>query len=204
LRCEIFERETCRLCRLAAYFQPSFERAQRLHDAGGGRFLCERYQLGRDSPGPIRDGEFLNLIISDPQTYDSRSGKILPVLVKQVDRAGVSTLRDGATNEEFEITLALLKQRSASKGEERYFHGVFRFPADAVRRDGMVRWLGAYDTSTADRPHHADISGPTLPTRKEQEVRRKKIIDAIGKSFISVRDFRAGKLQKYGRHLTGS
>ena len=83
-RCEVFERRNCRACRQAVYFEPSAER----HDAGDGTFACERYKLGAASPGPVTDEEYLNLIISDPQSLDPRSGYVLPLLVKQVNASG--------------------------------------------------------------------------------------------------------------------
>jgi hypothetical protein len=170
-----------------------------VHDAGDGTFACERYKLGAASPGPVTDEEYLNLIISDPQSLDPRSGYVLPLLVKQVDMNGVSVLRDAAANIEFETTLAELKRRSDAKGKPRYFHGVFRFLAADVRLEGQDRWLGVYDTSLPSRVHHADIMAPPLPTRREREARIKRLLDKISHGFHSVEHFRDGALAKHGR-----
>jgi hypothetical protein len=170
-----------------------------VHDAGEGAFGCERFKLGRESPGPVRDWEYLNLIISDPQVLDPRSGKVLPIVVNQVDKNGVSVLRDAAANSEFEITFTQLRQRSDAKGDLRYFHGVYKFLVGDVRHDGDERWLGVYDTSIPQRRHHADILAPPPQSRREAEARKKRILDTIGASVVPVADFRNGAFAVYGR-----
>lgn len=132
---------------------------------------------------------------------DHRSGKVLPVIIKPLDSSGVSVLRDAATNDQFEVTWALLKQRSDAMGKPRYFHGVLRFLASSVRYDdNKTQQLGVYDTAAPNRPHHADLLAPPL-SRREMEARKKKVLDAIGDDFIGVSSFRAGAFAKYGRDL---
>jgi hypothetical protein len=202
-RCEVFERRRCRECRIAAYFEPDHECAARVHEAGDGVFGCERYRLGRRSPGPVQDSEYLNLIITDPQSLDPRSGNILPVVVNQVDKNGVSVLRDAAANDEFEITFQQMKQRSDEQGKQRFFHGVCRFLAGNIRRDGAKQQLGVYDTSFEKRRHHADMLAPPLQNRREIEARKKRIIDKISPGYIAVANFRSGAFVKYGRGPVG-
>jgi hypothetical protein len=151
----------------------------------------------------VQDCEYLNLVISDPQVLDPRSGRVLPIVVNQVDKNGVSVLRDAAKNSEFEITFIEMKQRSDAKGEPRYFHGVYSFLAREVRHQGNVRWLGVYDTSIPKRPHHADMLAPPLQSRRDREARKKQIIDALGTSFIAVADFRGGVFAKHARSAAG-
>jgi hypothetical protein len=198
-RCEVWERSNCRSCRSAAHFLPASERAARIHRACQEIFGCERYKLGKGSPGPVRDEEYLNLLISDPQTVDHRSGKLLPVLVNQVDGNGLSVLRDAATNQEFEVTFAEMKRGSDSRGQPRYLFGVCRFLASAVRIEDSVRYLGVYDTALPQRSHHADVCAPPLNSRREYEARKKRIIDKIGSSLIPVHGFRGGAFMKYAR-----
>ena len=180
-------------------FEPSTERAVRISSACSEPFACERFKLGRRSPGPVSDDEYLNLIITDPQAIDRRSGKLLPILLKQIDEKGVSVLRDGATNKEFEITYEQMKSGSDAKGKPRFWHGVCRFPARNLRYDGCQRRLGIYDTPLPDRRHHADIIAPPLDTRREREARQKRIIDEIGSSIIPVEKFRDGSLSRHAR-----
>jgi hypothetical protein len=187
---EIWERRKCRACRAAARFEPARERAVRIHAAINERFGCERFTLGPHCPGRVLDAEYLNLIITDPQTIDHRTGRLLPVLVKQVDEKGLSVLRDQAANDEFEITYAQLKEASDSAGKERFFHGVCRFQTSVVRYENNERYLGVYATALPGRRYHADIFAPPLTTRREHEARKKNIIYKIGPSLVGVSDFR--------------
>jgi hypothetical protein len=168
-------------------------------------FRCERYAIGPRCPGPVADTEFLNLIISDPQTVDPRSGRLFPVLVTQVDGNGMSVLRDQATDAEFDITYAEMKQASDARGKPRFFHGVCRFLAGDVRYEAGERYLGVYATALPRRRHHADILAPPPPamTRKEQEARKKRIIDKIGSRLLSVSDFRNGAFAPYAKNPGG-
>jgi hypothetical protein len=198
-RCEISERQPCRACRSAAHFEPAQERATRVHRACENPFACERYKLGRGSPGPVSDAEYLNLVITDPQAIDPRTGKLLPILVNQIDRGGLSVLRDAATIAEFDVTFAEMKKSSDAKGNERYFHSVCRFLTFSVRLENQARHLGVYDTALPGRPHHADILAPPPASRRDQEARKRRIIDKIGPSLIAVADFRGGTFVKYAR-----
>lgn len=203
-RCEIWERRTCHACRSAAYYDPANERAARVHAACDEPFGCERFKLGPRSPGPVADSEYLNLIITDPQTVDHRSGKLLPVLVKQVDESGLSVLRDAATNEEFDLTYAEMKRASDARGKPRYFYGVCRFLTGSIRLENGRRHLGVYDTALPMRRHHADILAPPLITRRDYEARKKRIIDKIGPSLVSVTHFRKGNFLNYSRDTTAN
>ncbi len=198
-RCELWDRRNCRACRAAATHQPVRERAARIHTACHGQFACERFSLGPRCPGPVADVEYLNLIITDPQAVDPRSGKLLPVLVTQVDGNGVSVLRDGATDEEFHVTYAEMKRGSDAKGRERFLYGVCRFLAGEIRHENNQRFLGVYATALAQRRHHADVLAPPVATRREQEARKKRIIDKIGPRIIDGAEFRGGALSRYSR-----
>ena len=204
MRFEVWERRACRSCRTAAYFEPASERAVRIHRACNESFGCERFKLGPGSPGPVTDIEYLNLIITDPQTIDPRSGKLLPVLVTQVDEAGLSVLRDAATDGEFDSTFVEMKRGSDARGKPRFFHGVCRFLSANIRLENGARHVGVYDTALPGRRHHADILAPPLATRRDREARKKRIIDKIGPSLISVADFRDGVFVKYARDYTAT
>jgi hypothetical protein len=139
------------------------------------------------------------LLITDPQSLDPRSGNLAPALALQVHKKGMSVLRECAANTEFERTFSLLRQASDAKGKERFFHGVCEFTAGKLRYHDGIRFLGVYDTGLSDRPHHADVMGPPIMDRKEQERCRKVIIDKIGSSFVGVAKFRDGAFLKHGR-----
>ena len=173
-----------------------------LHTAVERPFGCEKYKLSKISPGPVRDAELLNLIITDPQAVDQRTGKLLPVLVKPVDVGELSVLRDSADNREFELTFLEMKTRSDSKGKEQFFHGVCVFSAKSIRYDNDSRFLGVYDTALPDRRHHADVAAPPVDGRKDKEKRLKRIIDKIGPGLVRVTEFRDGLFSKHSRDST--
>jgi hypothetical protein len=192
LRCEVWERRSCRACRAAAHWEPSSERALKAHSACSEAFACERFKLGRNSPGPVADAEYVHLLITDPQALDPRSGKILPVILKQIDAKGVSVLRERASNQEFRLTFVEMRRGSDAKGQPRYFHGVCRFLTGSIRARGGTDRIGIYDTALPGRRHHADVLAPPLGTRRDREARTKRLIDLIGPSFIGVAKFRDG------------
>jgi hypothetical protein len=199
--CEIFRRRSCRACRAAASCQPEDERAKRIHCACSEVFGCEAFKLNKLSPGPVADHEFLNLVITDPQGLDPRSRMLHPTLVKPIDLGGMSVLRAGATNAEFEETFAEMKKGSDARGRPRYFHGVCVFPVGSVRKNGNSRSMGVYDTALPGRPHHADVLAPPVD-RKAQEARKKRLIDQIGRSFVDVSQFREGAFQHLAREAS--
>jgi hypothetical protein len=146
----------------------------------------------------VGDSEYLNLIVTDPQALDRRSGLALPVLVTRVDESGVSVLRDAAHNHEFDTTFTELKRGSDARGKPRYFHGVCRFLTGSIRQQNGTRQFGVYDTALPRRPHHADILAPPA-TRQDLEARKKHLIYNIGPSFVNVAQFRDGVFVKYAR-----
>jgi hypothetical protein len=170
-----------------------------VHHACPEPFACERFKLGRRSPGPVQDSEYLNLVITDPQALDQRSGLALPLLLKRIDTSGVSVLRDAATSHEFEVTFAEMKRASDAQGKPRYFHGMCRFLAASVRRQNGARHdVGVYDTALPERPHHADILSPPA-NRRDLEARKKHLIYNIGLSFTPVAQVRNGAFIRYAR-----
>jgi hypothetical protein len=131
---------SCELCRAAISHPVDAEIAAKLHAACTDICGCERYRLSSHSTGQVENAELLNLIVSDPQGI--KDGKTPhPGMFVQIDRAGLSVLREGATNEEFELTIRELKDRAAQSGAERYFHGVCTLKAGEIRADGESKFL---------------------------------------------------------------
>jgi hypothetical protein len=201
----------CEACRAAAAHDNSAEIASRLHAACKAVCGCEKYKLSDHSPSPVSDQETLNLIISDPQSI--KDGKILhPGVLVQIDRAGLSVLRDQADNDEFEMTIQELNERARASGGERFFHGVCAFAAGSIRHDESARFLCVYDTGLAMKPNHADIVGPDhkamaedLISKGEQERRNrariKKLIDRVRDSFVPAKTFRGGVFISHSRNV---
>jgi len=199
-------RENC-LAALAS--EPPETIAEQLHKATPECCGCEAYQLGDTSPGRVADNELLNLIISDPNSLLA-DGMLNPIMLVQLDRSGVSVLRDCAADDEFALTLSELNERSAANGRARYFHGVCAFAASMVRYDQGTRLVGIYDTSLPKKPNHADMIAPDIhagtdasKTQKEKDRRKrqKRVIELIGPCLIPARQFRAGAFVKFARSL---
>jgi hypothetical protein len=198
---------TCAACRKAFATQPDSHIAKALHRATAEPCGCEKFKMHNDSPSIVDDSEMLDLIISDPNSL-MQDGFINPTMFVPLDTFGLSVLRNGAADDEFEQTIAALKQLSATKGAQRFFHGVCEFNVTTVRYDSGGRLVGVYDTALPGKPHHADIVGPdlqvvTTASKSEQErdrrKRYKRILELIGPSFIPARKFRNGAFVQHAR-----
>jgi hypothetical protein len=193
---------TCEACRAAAAHDVDGEIAARLHAASSTICGCEKFRLSDLSPRRVEDTEMLDLIISDPQSI--QGGKLPhPSALVQIDRGGLSVLRDTASNDEFEITIRELKDRAEASGRERFFHGICSIPTTEIRVDGARRFLCVYDTALPAKPNHADIFGPDLKAMAEtgisnaeherrKRARIKRFIDKIGDCFVPASAFRQG------------
>jgi hypothetical protein len=141
-----------------------------------------------------------------PEPEGLVGGKLNPMFMSQVDRDGVSVLREAAANQEFSLTLDELSARWAAK---RHFHGVYTFDVRSARSDADGRRLTCvYDTSLPGKRHHADIMGPTIQApstnnRRLQEKRRiKAFVENVSGSFTPAAQFRAGQFERYARSGT--
>jgi hypothetical protein len=200
---------TCEACRAAAAHEIDGEIAAKLHAAGVVICGCEKFRLSDHSPGPVDDSELLDLVISDPQSI--QGGRLPhPSVLVQIDKGGLSVLRDAASDQEFEITIQELRARAEANGKERFFHGICSIQTAAIRTDGKSRFLCVYDTALATKPNHADIFGPDHKamavsdiSRSELERRNrariKQFIDKIGNCFVPASAFRGGAFVMHAR-----
>jgi hypothetical protein len=113
----------------------------------------------------------------------------------QIDKAGLSMLRDTAPDHEFVQTVAEMRLRDPN----RVLHGVAMFPAAAARYHDERRLVGLYDTPLEGKPHHVDMIGPKVeaPSRGQKKVLEKRrysiLIEKIGEIVLAA-DFRQGAL----------
>jgi hypothetical protein len=192
-------------CRAAFAHEPDKEIAHQVHVATADLCGCEKFSMADSSPGPIADQETLHLIISDPT--DIQDGRLSVTSLVRIDTSGVSVLRHGAHNDEFDLTISELKARSAASKRPRSFLGVCLFSAHTIRyRGDGRRFLGVYDTALPGKDHHADILGPVLNqisvlsnTQHEKEKRKriKELISLVGRCFDPARSFRQGAFVKH-------
>lgn len=187
----------CRLCRLAAAREDS-ERVAAIFACSDEAYVCEECCASRFSPGRIQDGETIHFLVTDPQTVDPRSGKLLPSAVLQMHRGGLSVLRDCASNAEFQITFNMLKTSSDAKGKERYWHSVSSPQVRSVRYNANNRCVAVIDTGYKERPAHADIIAPLLE-RREREKQTKHLLSTMDAHLSAVAVFRGGAFASNAR-----
>ncbi|QEE40706.1 MULTISPECIES: hypothetical protein [unclassified Methylobacterium] len=116
----------------------------------------------------------------------------------QLDKKGLSVLRQNASDHEFEITFDLLKEASRKRDKDRFWHSVATMPAGDVREKDGEKIAAVYDTSVKDRRHHADIMGVSTD-RKQKERHKKAILDIMNLSISSTAEFRGGVFAHHAR-----
>ena len=153
------------------------------------------------SPGLVADNEFLHYLVPTPKGL-MENGFLNPVYVEQVDRNGLSVLRERAADEEFLLTLDQLKELWSKSGRE--LHGVMTFLTSEVRYEEDARLCCVYDTAETGKPSHAELMAPDMrvqfPDLTKGEIKHKKharikrIVDKIGTQFEPATTFREGRL----------
>ncbi|MFK5598241.1 hypothetical protein ACFZ8E_14785 [Methylobacterium sp. HMF5984] len=132
------------------------------------------------------------------QAFDLRSGKLLAGVLIQLEKKGLSALRQNAANQEFEITFKLLKDASIERGKERFWHSVATMPAGSVRAKDSEKISAVYDTSVENRRHQADIMGISTE-RKQKERNKKALLDVMNLNITSTDEFRGGVFSHHAR-----
>lgn len=193
----LLESEHCRLCR-KAFRQEDDDRVTQVNAACGQSAGCELYKASIFSPGRVSDTEVIHFLITDPQAVDPRSGKLLPGLLSQLDKKGLSFLRQGATNVEFEITFKMMKRGSDSRGQERFLYSVSTVTVNDVRFHNNERLAGVYDTAVPERPNHADVMGVSTE-KKHRERRKKRLLELLDAGNVGVAQFRNGVFAVFAR-----
>lgn len=185
----------CKDCRDALDGAGSVDRADLLWPIEGGTFFCESC-AHPDSPGVVEDDEILNFVVFDPQQVFS-DGTLQPFALMQVDRMGLSLLRQGATDEEFRLTVF---EMNPDPSVNKKLHGVVEFLASALRYDGSARLVGIYDTPLPKKRHHADMVAPRWPgamsnnARKTLNKRRLAQLNSKMGAATPLAEFRGGFL----------
>ena len=199
---------TCEACRAACSHGTANERAAQVHKADADVCGCERFSVSDFSPGRVKDDETLHMLISDPQHL--LDGKLNPSSLIQIDKGGLSTLREAANNDEFLATCASLQQRAAAKGNPWFLHSVCNIAVGTLRYSNGDRFVCVYDTGVPDKPNHADIMGPDIRAMSTKPMsngeleracraRIKLLIERIGPRLVSPKDFRDGAFSSFVR-----
>jgi hypothetical protein len=189
----------CQNCRAA--LESDSDRAERINAVSSVPCQCETHSVSDYSPGCVHDDEWLHYLVPTPEGRTA-NGHLDPGMLVQVDRNGLSVLRECADNSEFVSSLQELLPRWQTK--EKTLEGVMTFRASQVRFDDEgERLCCVYDTGMAHKPAHADLMAPSISNdtavsntqiNKLKRARIKKIVDRIGNQFELASQFRDGYL----------
>lgn len=195
---------SCELCRGALNAAPNatVDTVNAVNAKLGEPCACEQFSMSELSPGLVDDGEYLHYLVPTPEGRLA-DGHLNPINLVQVDRGGLSVLRQGAKNTEFEQTVQELRPRWQTN--KKALEGVMTFPVSVVRYREEQRLCCVYDTALPGKPHHADLMMPALGgelsrTQRDrlQKARIKALVDQIGTNFEPIEQFRAGSLAHLG------
>ncbi|MGH6811860.1 MAG: hypothetical protein ACREDM_05760 [Methylocella sp.] len=135
---------------------------------------------------------------------DLKNDQIALTVITHAEKKGMSVLRDAASKEEFEKTIAARIKNS----QERRFNGVVPLAcsdvrsliaeADANQRSKGDRLYCVLDTDMEDLPHHADVFAtsphPYDPKNSKEAWRkqRPRLMELMLRDFLSPEQFRGG------------
>ncbi|MEO9169162.1 MAG: hypothetical protein ABI230_12240 [Aestuariivirga sp.] len=175
-------------------------RVDSINAVTGSPCACETSKVSQYSPGPVQNDEKMYFLASLPNSRMG-SGHINPQYLAQLEKDGLSVLREHAADNEFAITLRMLAKHWKDKGKT--FEGVISFHARQIRDAKEPRLCCIYDTGEPDRPHHAELMAtkiavcyPNLKENQLKEARKARIMEVmklIGNGFTSAQEFRQGK-----------
>ena len=152
--------------------------------------VCERYSL-RTAGGPgVANDEMLARVFTDPASFQLSTGAIVAAKITSVHGAGLSTIRQGASDQEISETIDALLNGGQ---EAQSLVGAAVFETSAIRElSDSVRWFGAYATDDGDKDHHVDILGTCpvgsgnsvdkLKSRRRSELRKLLLTSMIFQS----------------------
>lgn len=187
---------SCEVCRGALSEEPG--RVGRINNCIEHICGCELYAVSAHSPGTVEDTETLHYLVPTPDGR-TEEGYLNPTYLLSVDTEGLSVLREGADDKEFENTLEELRPRWQNNSKS--LEGVMSFKVSAVRYFNETRLCCVYDTGKAHKPHHADLMAPAISgvvsnseLKRRRRQRLKLIVDQIGNNFEAPSSFRNGRL----------
>ncbi len=155
--------------------------------------ICEPHSLRAQGGYGISDNEILARVLTSPGSYDESASTIVSAKLTNVYGPGLSTIRQGASDQEITDTINTL----LSGGEEvQALFGAAVFGTSDIRAfTDPDRWFGVYATDDGPKEHHADVLG-TCPTvsksqfRKLQSVRRNELRKLLEASLIRESDLK--------------
>ena len=168
--------------------------------------MCEKVSVGRyGSPGRVADSETVYSVLISPIDLDK--DQIAVTVVTHAEKKGMSVLREGASDSEFQN---IINQRTTMRAHERLFHGVIPIASSVIRslrakEDKFGRNIGdrlycILDTDMDKLPQHADIL-VTLPEifvaaefKAMMRSQREQLLSLMHGQLVSPQAFRDGRL----------
>lgn len=128
--------------------------------------ICETHSLRAQGGYGISDSEILARVLTTPGSYDESTSTIVSGKLTSVYGAGLSTIRQGASDEEITDTINTLLSGGA---ETQSLVGAAVFETSTIRAlADPDRWFGVYATDDGSKEHHADVLGTCSAVSKSQ------------------------------------
>lgn len=148
---------------------------------------CEIHSLRSQGGDGVIDSEILARVFTDPASYILSTSTIVSEKITSIHGAGLSTIRQGASDREISDTI----NRLLSGGKEaQSLVGAAVFETSVIRAFGDPdRWFGVYATDDENKEHHVDVLG-TCPTvsksqdKKLKSARRNELRKMLEESLI--------------------
>lgn len=155
--------------------------------------VCEPHSLRSKGGGGVDGSEILARVFTDPASYNQSTSTIVSGKITSVHGPGLSTIRQGASDQEISDTIDAL----LNGGQEvQSLIGAAVFETSAVRKIGEPeRWFGVYATDDGNKEHHVDVLG-TCPTisksqdKKLKSARRNELRKLLEASLIRESDLK--------------
>lgn len=133
--------------------------------------LCEIHSLRSSGGEGVADNEILARVFTDPASYNQSTSAIVSGKITSVHGAGLSTIRQGASDQEISDTINALL---SGVQEAQSLVGAAVFETSVIRKfSDLERWFSVYATDDGNKEHHVDVLG-TCPIGSKNKVKNLK------------------------------
>ncbi|MER9091515.1 hypothetical protein NKI34_10355 [Mesorhizobium sp. M0700] len=180
---------------------------------------CEKYSVGKESPGPVSSEEIIYRMVVSPASIDWNAKKLIADSFRDTTLNGFSVFRDLATNDHISaIAIDRLSRKAAAKPKT--VQALIRFKVERVRSlelEGVEgRLFCVYDETVPRRdpaqprvPTHVTILQRLPPAKVDGRTKLMKdgtlkLYNLAEADLLNVQDFRDGLFAKLNeRSLAG-
>ncbi len=128
--------------------------------------ICESHSLRLQGGDGVANTEILARVFTDPASYNQSTSTIVSAKITSVHGAGLSTIRQGASDQEITDTINALLSGGV---EAQSLVGAAVFETSTIRAfSNPDRWFGVYATDDRDKEHHVDVLGICPAVSKNQ------------------------------------